>query len=61
VTIVGTTVMRRRVITTSLCARCVSGRELVNAFVRVPLLLLLPSRRLMGKVLRNSAWCLHPR
>jgi hypothetical protein len=53
-------VLRRRVMMTSLCVRCVSGRELADALVR-ELLLLLPSRRLMGRVLRNSAWFLHPR
>jgi hypothetical protein len=45
----------------SLCASCVGGRVLASAFVCEPLLLLLPSRRLMRRVLRNSAWCLHPR
>jgi hypothetical protein len=53
--------MRRRAKMTSLCARCVSGRKLASAFVCEPLLLLLLSRRLMGRVLRNSAWFLHPR
>jgi hypothetical protein len=46
---------------TSLCARCVGGRELASAFVLVLHLLLLPSLRLLGRVLHNSAWCLHPR
>jgi hypothetical protein len=38
----------------------VSGRELASAFVSELLLLVLPSRRLMGRVLRNFEWCLHP-
>jgi hypothetical protein len=53
--------MRRRVMMTSLCVRCVSGRELADALVRELLLLVLLPRRLLGRVLHNSAWCLHPR
>jgi hypothetical protein len=56
------TVKRRKVMMTSLCARCVGDRELADAFVRELLLLvLLPARRLMGRILHNSAWCLRPR